>query len=47
MADFCSAVDMGEYVKTYIEAKKLADSAKTPRLRKPKDKGMGDLFDRP
>lgn len=38
---------LGEYVNTYIEAKKQVDTAKVTRPKKPKDKGMGDLFDRP
>ncbi|MET1754917.1 hypothetical protein ABVV53_05500 [Novosphingobium sp. RD2P27] len=35
---------LGDYVRTYIEAKKIADLVKAPREKKPKDRGMGDMF---
>jgi hypothetical protein len=38
---------LGDYVRTYVEAKKLAEANKVIQPKKPKDKGMGDLFDRP
>ncbi|WP_159866317.1 hypothetical protein [Novosphingobium sp. 9U] len=35
---------LGEYVRTYVAAKKMADAVKVERPKKPKDRGMGDLF---
>jgi hypothetical protein len=35
---------LGDYVRTYIDAKKLADAAKVERPKKPRDRGMDDLF---
>jgi hypothetical protein len=33
-----------EYMHTYVAGKKIADQAKQPRPKKPRDRGMGDMF---